>query len=476
VDGSDGIPDLVQTGWVVPAGADPWTNDEWHPPGSSYVNKKATSLEINYAFDWGVLTAIPSFAESYAHNVDDHLDGLSQNSGVNAYDLGEGQRPAREQTSGELRVASPSDSDWFWIAGYYYMKSDSYSIGFMTDDPTSYADNQYHVSTMRNPIISTAYYGQTTYPVTDRFRLTGGIRFATDSEERDFRIGASDSTGAVFYDTGWLHFDSDVNSTTYKAGIEFDLSEDSMLYTHVSTGFKQGGMNSTAPPKPFKPEELTAYVFGMKNRFLDNRMQLNVESYYYKYDNMQVQMPDMAPISDTGAMQMIMAIINAEEGTIGGFDFEMDYLFTKNDRATLSFSYMHSELGHFVLPPNPFQTVPAPYDMTGESVANAPEWAVDLAYEHTWTLDNGDTVTGRIDSKISAGYHKGFEYQFPYNWNEGFHRSNANLTYRTTNGKWSAGAWVANIENGAQYTWAVPFYRQMIKAPRTFGVNVSFRY
>ncbi|MBN1627443.1 MAG: TonB-dependent receptor plug domain-containing protein, partial [Deltaproteobacteria bacterium] len=26
----DGIPDIIQTGWIVPAGADAWTNDNWH--------------------------------------------------------------------------------------------------------------------------------------------------------------------------------------------------------------------------------------------------------------------------------------------------------------------------------------------------------------------------------------------------------------------------------------------------------------
>jgi outer membrane receptor protein involved in Fe transport len=188
---------------------------------------------------------------------------------------------------------------------------------------------------------------------------------------------------------------------------------------------------------------------------------------------MQIQMPKMMEIGDTGQFDMAMMIINAEEGSNKGIDLEMGYLFTKNDKATVTFAYMNSELGHFILPPNPFRTVPAPYDMTGQPFANAHEWAVDLGLEHTWMLDNGDTVTGKIDSKISAGYHKGFEYQ---NWNEGFHRSNANRTYRTEDGKWSAGVWITNIENGAQYTWAVPFWREMIKPPRTFGMTIAFRY
>jgi iron complex outermembrane recepter protein len=276
----DGIADLVQTGWVVLAGADPWTVDELHPARSSYSLKKAYSLEINMDFDWGVLTAIPAYAESYSHNVDDHLNGLSEQSGQIAYDLGEGQKNSREQTSGELRFASSADSDWVRLVGYYYMKSQRGRWGDQEVDALSWADNKYHTQMKQNPITSSAYFGQTTYPVTDRFRVTGGIRFANDKEKRNFRIGASDLTGAPFYDTGWMTYNSDVNSTTYKAGVEFDAAERSMLYVQIATGFKQGGLNNTAPPEPFKPEELVAYELGIKNRFLENRMQLNLEGYY----------------------------------------------------------------------------------------------------------------------------------------------------------------------------------------------------
>ena len=269
---------------------------------------------------------------------------------------------------------------------------------------------------------------------------------------------------------------SDVSSTTYRAGIEFDLLENSMLYAHLATGFKQGGLNTSAPPSEFKPEELVAYELGMKNRFLDDRMQLNFEAFSYKYDQMQAQMPMGVAIGDTGGMGFIMGILNAKEGTLSGFDLEMDYLFTQNDMVSVSGSYLSSEVGEFIIPgPNPFGLM-APFDMTGRQMSSSPEWAVTLAYEHTWVLDNGDTVTSRIDTKISAGYWNTLEQWLPYAWNDGYNRSNFNVTYRTADGKWSAGVWGSNLENDAQYTWAVPFYRAQIKAPRTFGVSASFRY
>jgi len=167
--------------------------------------------------------------------------------------------------------------------------------------------------------------------------------------------------------------------------------------------------------------------------------------------------------------------MNAKEGTLQGLDFELDYLVTQYDRLSVSGSFLDSEVGEFVLPPNPFGLT-GPFDMTGRPMSSSPEWAFTVAYEHTWLLENGATVVGRVDSKISDGYYRTLEQWQPYAWEDGYTRSNANLTYRTGDGKWSVGAWIKNIENDAQYTWTVPFWRGMVKPPRTMGVNVSYRY
>lgn len=67
-----------------------------------------------------------------------------------------------------------------------------------------------------------------------------------------------------------------------------------MLFADVSTGFKAGGFNQavslTQPNQlqPFAPERITAYTFGIKNRLLDNKLQLNVEAFYWDYKDLQL--------------------------------------------------------------------------------------------------------------------------------------------------------------------------------------------
>ena len=57
----------------------------------------------------------------------------------------------------------------------------------------------------------------------------------------------------------------------YRAGLEFDVTPDNMLYAKVSTGHKSGGFNDTfqtSPiPEAFKPESLTVFEAGSRNTF-----------------------------------------------------------------------------------------------------------------------------------------------------------------------------------------------------------------
>jgi iron complex outermembrane receptor protein len=58
----------------------------------------------------------------------------------------------------------------------------------------------------------------------------------------------------------------------------------------------------------------------------------------------------------------------------------------------------------------------------------------------------------------------------------GYHRSNASLTYSSPAEDWNLSAWVKNIENRAQLTNALPFGRVQVNDPRSFGLNVGYKF
>jgi iron complex outermembrane receptor protein len=81
----------------------------------------------------------------------------------------------------------------------------------------------------------------------------------------------------------------------WRAGVEFDVTDDHMLYAKVSTGHKSGGFNDSfnnSPiPEAFEPEDLIVYEVGSRNTFqaFGRRATFNVTGFYYDYSNQVFQ-------------------------------------------------------------------------------------------------------------------------------------------------------------------------------------------
>ena len=87
----------------------------------------------------------------------------------------------------------------------------------------------------------------------------------------------------------------------WRTGVEFDLTDDHMLYATVSTGHKSGGFNDSFDvdviPETFSPESIRAYEIGskMSHRWLGRPGTFNVSAFYYDYTDQVFQ--DLTVIS-----------------------------------------------------------------------------------------------------------------------------------------------------------------------------------
>ncbi|MCH2496391.1 MAG: TonB-dependent receptor [Erythrobacter sp.] len=81
----------------------------------------------------------------------------------------------------------------------------------------------------------------------------------------------------------------------WRAGLEFDIAPDSMLYAKVSTGHKSGGFNDSfngsTIPEAFSPEKLVVYEIGSRNSFdaFGRRAIFNLTGFYYDYSDQVFQ-------------------------------------------------------------------------------------------------------------------------------------------------------------------------------------------
>jgi iron complex outermembrane receptor protein len=276
--------------------------------------------------------------------------------------------------------------------------------------------------------------------------------------------------------------------------MELDVTPSSMLYLMASSGFKAGGFYGSLPPNSFGPERLTSYALGSKNRWFDNRVQLNAEVFYWDYKDQQTV--HLGAIRPTG-----FGLITENIGRVPmrGVDVELKWLVTPRDRLGLGVNYLSADTSRFVY--NAVLTSPTaavssgcdtstpffnPSDnnfyrsvnCSGRPMPRAPEWTGTFDFEHTFLLPGEFQLTAGVHSVYSSGQYITIDY-LPGAYQDSYHTTDAYLTLSAREDKWSVRAWVRNIEDDAvlnsafQHPFVPGGFFGSYRAPRTVGLTLN---
>nr|WP_231848788.1 TonB-dependent receptor [Sphingobium sp. SYK-6] len=314
--------------------------------------------------------------------------------------------------------------------------------------------------------------------------VNGRINFPWD------RFPVSNPPGTVL-DIGGKRTDKAVN---FRAGFEFDIAPASMLYANISTGFKAGGFFADIRPNEYKPEHLTAYQAGIKNRFFDNRLQLNVEGFYWDYKDKQQSYLSITNSGGIGARTD-----NAGKATLYGADFSIVALVTKNDTVSADLSYNHTRYDEFQYttaqlgPSAPLTEcaigpvepgVPFPrrtIDCSGFPLVRAPKWSGRVGWQHSATLNDGSKLELDVTTQFSSSYYLNNDFT-AYEKTDFYHTTDLTLSWTSAGRGVAITGFVKNLEDKAVYTGgsqtpALPGYvLATIRAPRTFGGRIRFSF
>ncbi len=431
------------------------------PHGVQDVKFSQVNAQIDYDFDFATLTILPAFSHTYQYS-----DTALLPFGASAQETSEDAR------SLEARLASSPTSRITWVAGLYVYSADDHRNPF----PEETLDFVHATvilpanQAIRYSSRSYAAFGQVTVPVTDKLRLTGGARFTHDQKETAFGYFTTqtDSTAGPVYDNAY-------SRSTYKGGVQYDVTSGTMLYGQVSTGFKAGGVNPNG--SSYDPEEITAYEAGLKTRFFSNKVHLNLSAYNYVYDGYQarVNAPDCSDA--TGFSQQT---INAANLKNYGGEAEINAAPTRHDRFYASAAYLHAE-GRFQYDNGTCSAGVITHDyldITG-SPPNSPKWSGLIGYEHRFDMARGSSLSARIDMRWSGAYDTSID-DSEYDHQDKFTRTDATFVYALPGDKISVRAYVRNIEDKVQklFTLAppIPFAALELSDPRTYGVSLMVQY
>lgn len=279
------------------------------------------------------------------------------------------------------------------------------------------------------------------------------------------------------------------NRFTYRAAVEFDVAERSLLYASVETGFRSGGFSVATGFETYQPEYLTAFTVGSKNRFLDNRLQLNLEGFYWKYRDQQ-----LAYIGLDRAGRQSFFTQNIGRAEIYGVDAQSRLLVTPTTALNAQVQYLETNYEDFtyqvptgMAPPftgcatsinatNPrFRNV----DRCGQPAFNSPKWTVNPGGDQSFAFGDYKLVA-TVDTQYRSSRVVGFQYQ-PGQIVGSTWQTNAQLGFSPADDRWSIAGFVRNIENDRDPVGANDFgigsARVVVTSPpRTYGVRGTVRF
>ncbi len=422
---------------------------------------------------WATLTSITAYRESESAWAQALVPILSdQAGGSGIFEVDDSADQNAEQFSQEFRLAGATDN-LNWVAGLYYFDENVYkSERFVTYwGPLTGLDvlfNSGDVSfNMDGETTSVAAFGQFTWDMTDAVALTLGARYTDDEKEQD-TLAVSNvplaglvwgiplgPTGSPYATTGKESW----SETTFRASLDWDISDDHMIYTTYSEGFKSGAFNSHTPSPllaavPLLPETATNIEVGARTQWLDGRVRFNITYFDLDYDDLQ-----------TWSLVNFVLVADNAAAELDGVETDFAVLFTENFSVTGSFATLD---GKFTEGAN-----------AGNDLRRAPDTTWSISPNLSIPLANGASVDFVATASYTDEYHMELDNDL-----RGLEPDatvvDASVMYTSPDGRWDLTLWGKNLGDelysvhhidgsfgGATKIWA---------PPRTWGVTFNHQW
>jgi iron complex outermembrane receptor protein len=207
------------------------------------------------------------------------------------------------QFSQEIKVnASIANGLLDVVGGVYYFEEDNFSdfadlLTVVSPAAPAPGGNTLLLAdrTMTNSTKAYAGYLQGDLNLTDKLKLTAGVRYTDETKRfsiRDNRASCKDGTveatclvdANLFVLSGKpIPRSQNIKVWTPRFAINYQANNDVLLFASATRGFKSGGWNArgTSPSEllPFDAEKAWSYEAGVKSELLDRRLRVNLSAY-----------------------------------------------------------------------------------------------------------------------------------------------------------------------------------------------------
>ncbi|WP_373006653.1 TonB-dependent receptor [Hyphomonas sp.] len=439
-----------------------------------------TSLLLNV--EWSVLNHDVTFNAATFDYTELRLTDtdLSSNSSLVA-----GQRTVSKADQMDININSAYDSKLQYTLGaYYYDDSDpgdsngaflwGYTSATSPNDPAW----AYWLYQTNGGTKSTALYGQAEYSFTEKLRGTLGARYSKD-ERNSFTLGVDQTSlndPLPSYTGSPTPIRGEDEHTDWRVGLDYDLTDDVMVYGYWATGYIAGGIQQGNTGVLLDPNEVETFEAGVKSMLLDGRLRFNGAYYNSKYKN----------LTTTVFIQQGGTILaqSVPGGSIVSEGMEFDISYSANDKLQLDVGIamdwsefdefnvgnQFTEGGDTVIGGQSF------FIMDGKDTRFSPDLAVSLAASYMVDLGEYGELLPSVLMKYSDEYQAS---NAPYFWSQQPSYTTFDLaaTWSAPNAPYKVRVFANNVTEQLYLTEATVFSRSRAivdyNAPRTWGVRIS---
>jgi iron complex outermembrane receptor protein len=305
-------------------------------PGESSLS--LYSAVLNWNLHWANLTSVTGYQYNHGRYLSDESE-LYDALLASPDPFGLPVNTSTKKFTQEVRLASPDNNTFEWVIGGYYDRE-------ITDESVDLIDAATPSGTLFGVLPFFGYLPSTyrelaafadgTYFFSDKFDVTLGVRYSQQHQTYQSNLQS------LFFPNPFVinHYaaGSDQNVATYLINPRYHVTDDTMIYARISSGFRPGGPNFVLPggalPPSFQPDKLWNYELGEKSTLLDGKATFNFDVYDIEWTGIQTT------VNAGGINQLV----NAGNARVQGAEMSFGYRILPDLTVSGSAAYTDAKL------------------------------------------------------------------------------------------------------------------------------------
>jgi iron complex outermembrane receptor protein len=365
----------------------------------------------------------------------------------------------------EMRLTSTSDGPLSWQVGGFFTHEEFDNVQSLQPvDMTT----QVVVPGVLGPLADShesgtyeeiAAFGGLGYKITPTFDVNVGIRLS------QIDIDYNQMTAGAFLGPNDFNRKSSEDVFTYSADARWHITDQTMLYARVAKGYQPGGPNRIAPLVGATPSYDAAttlnYEVGLKGRFFDNRVGVEVTAFRIDWDDIQL----------AAVVGGFYAYSNGGKASSTGVEWNVDYVPVRGLTLGFNGAYDDAKIED--------DTPPSLGGLAGDALPYIPKWSASATVDYEWTLTGDFTGFVGASWRYTGKRESDFTDRTRLPSHDVF-----DLRAGIENNTWTLLAYVKNVSDERVINSILPIsftipggpLEAIVGPPRSYGVTLTARF